>query len=561
MANSEYEDSVKEFESATTQSSDADRRKTLNDKFEARKSELGFGNLARDFVRLGVQGATFGLAPKLVRAFGTQEDEDAYLKEIDSARENLGPLGEVADFAGSMATPIPGLGLLGKVGKGAVALGKRVVPAVVERAIPKVIGKTAARIGGKALESAGEGAAIGGGLGVARKFGQTATDDLNAGDVATAGVEGMEGGAIAGGVLRGAGEMLKAHSANVRAAAAGGDVGAIRRLAKKNPSVRTGLTDLEQSLSTAEQKGVIGGIGRTAKGVNERANALVDEYGQHLESLYGQIDNEMAKRGATLKTDYVKKTAFDTLLKGLGAQVDASGNIVGNNLTGDMVKALEKVQNNIDTMFAGASNKTTIVDLWQKKKNLGLSVHGIRGADPISTLADVYTRGFQNALDDTIRLTAERVSPSLSADLAHANHVYHAAKIAQDMSAGGATSNAGRHYFGLGVHGLTSVLGVSGAASVLEKLAPKAIGGDPLLAGGSRLLGAAAGLRGPAANTELWLARQYGKFGPSFGKAAGVIGGQMASSHTPAQTREGALDALLNKRGPNYSPRSPLNHD
>lgn len=561
-----YEEVANSFEvPAPTDSSPDTRRQDVIAALEEKKGKATLGSHVRDFVRLGIQGATFGLAPKLVRAMGTQEDENEYLQEIANAKENLGAVGDVADFAGSMATPIPGLGLAGKAGKGALALGRKLIPGAVEKAIPKVIGTTAARIGGKALESAAEGAGIGGAMGAAREYGQTPTDMVTGEGILEGAEGGIKAGATIGGIARGAGEMLKAHSANVRAAAAGGDVGTIRRMAKKNVSARAGLTDLNRSLETGEQLGLIGNVGPggaiTAKGVNENANILIDELGGKLQDTYKAIDDVAAKFNTNIRVNYVKKVALDKMLADAGATLDAQGNIVGNNLSKDMLSALSKVQNNVDTMFVNSGQKTTLQDLWTKKQNLGMSIHGIRGNDPVSTLADVYLKSFQSGVDDVIRMHAEKVSPKLSADLSQLNNLYHSAKIIQGMSQQGAESNAGRHYFGLGMHGLTSALGMQGAASMLEKLAPEAIGKDPVLGGVSRAFGALSGLRGPAANLELAAAKAYGKLGPSFGKASGIIGGRVGASHTPAETRASALDALLNKdeRKPiNYSPRSPL---
>jgi len=236
------------------------------------ESSSDFLTDAGQFAALAANSATMGLAPALTGLVSKDKKNDI-LRYLEKSRQNLGGYGTAAEIGGAFLTPLPGLGAIAGVAKGAT-------------------------MGAKALRLAkvlGQGAAVGGVGGALGYAGNVAGGQFDLGDAGKAALTGAAIGAPLSGVGDKLGRILKDRAQRARFSAGGGTAGSIRKLGASG--IGQGLAGQEakadEVASTAMRKGWIGNAGDTVKDSVERSSKTARIQQKVLDDIYAKTDTKV----------------------------------------------------------------------------------------------------------------------------------------------------------------------------------------------------------------------------------------------------------------------------
>lgn len=246
---------------------------------------------------LAGNSAMFGLAPKAAWAVGrlsSKEKADEYeqgtREYLQQGREDNPILGVIAEIAGGLAVPVPGVGA---VARGAAAL----VPGT------RVLGTAARGLVQGALHGGAEGAI----RGASGAYGEGGTEGLGTGleTAIEGGTAGGLGGLAFGGALGGLGGAVAGKAQSARAAATGGGAESARRIERMSLSRKPGaawesaksgpLVEAEE-LRTPQGKRIMGGLFQSSDEVFSRARDAAEAFGKGMENVAGSSRAPQATR-------------------------------------------------------------------------------------------------------------------------------------------------------------------------------------------------------------------------------------------------------------------------
>lgn len=526
-------------------------------------------------VMTAVHGVSQGTFPKLVRAANAlnptsnikgEDAERMAMESIEQARSDAGALGAVTEFAGNMATPMPGLG----VAAGAGRIGLREAAKLGSKELLKRTGKGLAEAG---IKGAAQGA-LSAGLG---SWGETQTEDLDAESLAKATGKGALYGGAGGALMHGAGELLRARAPSARYSAAGADAGQIRSAADKSMSRLRGLDKDAESLERLElEHGVIGKPFRTSKGVVTKSAEMLNEQGERLNKAFQDMDDAATKLRVKYPVQKFHDKGMEKVDDLLGAvkKVDPVTGAVTREYPGissTKLKALEEVLG--EARMFQTTEKVMPSEIWKRRRELDDVLFGPRGNDRLSSFKDeilsAYRRGVNETLDNNAQVMSGRggLPSDFGANFRKMNEMYGDAKLANRFGVQGLTADEGKFRFLGGVQGITGAMAGSGALYAWNKFAPESWKQDPVLAiPAAAVAGNFLGRRGAAANIELGVGRFMSRYAPATQRFGARTGGMIARDDAGHVEPNEAFDRMILKQGAdrkkiNFTPRSPLNHD
>jgi len=400
---------------------------------------------------LAANSAAFGLGPKLAHLAGSvlpgeEGQGERYEREaggyIAQAREDNPISGVIAELAGGMAIPIPGLGAA-KTAKTLARLGQ----------------SGAAALGRGAITGLAGGAAQGAIRGATQGYGEGQGKDWQA-DLMNA-VEGAKGGALAGGAVGGvlgtAGGLLAQRALGARAAATGGGKGDITRATRMSASsspykvwesIKSGpLAKAETDLK------IMGRPFQTSADVAKRATEATDSIGNKI----GVLVNDVSSK--------VKSTIPTT---DLHAEFQSVADAVKNAriASSDEVHAANKFLAWGKNIFDGKSpdDLSTMADLHQIRESIRKSLGGPQHMNtPGDNMFNALLKGYRNQIGTKMEEMANKVDPKLGARLKALNADFNAAATVRDLSQGSVPrwDTTMENILGKGVRGMVNTMGFS----------------------------------------------------------------------------------------------------
>jgi hypothetical protein len=386
---------------------------------EEETSNLG---TAGQLLALAGNSAAFGMAPKLAYMAGrlggkekAEEWEQGTKKYLDKGREENPVAGVIAEIAGGLVVPIPGVGFA----KGGATL--------------------AARLGGGAitqgLVKGGLHGAVGGAMqGAGRAYGEGGTEGLVEGGKAAleGGIEGGVLGGIMGGAMGGIGGKIAESADSLRAATTGAGADSARKAARWSLSRRPGkawehVTSEQGPLAHAEQlftedgKRVLGGLGQTSKTVFQRASEVAEDAGQKLEATIAKASKEPVTK--------VKNSQLTDIVTDLHDQ------LMTNAAPAEYREAAEKFFDwSANTL---KRNQYTLSELHQMSRNISNVLGGPQHSlAPTDNLINSLKKQFAHDLRELVVRQAQKIPDStLAKEIAHWSGNFNAAATARDMAA------------------------------------------------------------------------------------------------------------------------------